>query len=218
MSPTTWRWLAAGAAAVLLLLLATLVGVGFDPLTDLDHVVAGRAYDETFGHEGRVAFWDGVTSWGGPTTMRVAMVAGAVLLAVARRWSLAGWLVVLALVESVLAPAAKLVVARPRPHWDDPIITAGSTSFPSGHAAAAATAAVAALLVAHAMGRGPVTRLVLPALALVAAGAVGASRVFLGVHYASDVVGGWLLGTVLALLTFEAASWIAGRRKVTAPE
>ncbi len=219
MSPTPPRRAAATAAVLLALLavLAVLVGVGFDPLVDLDHVVARRAYDSTFGHDGRVTFWDDLTSWGGPTTMRIAMVAGAGLLAVARRWSLAVWLLGLTLLEAIAAPAAKLLLARPRPHWEDPITVAGSTSFPSGHAAAAATAAVAALLVAHALGRGALTRLALPALALLGAAAVAASRVFLGVHYLSDVVGGCLLGAVLALVTYELASWVAGRRSVSRP-
>jgi membrane-associated phospholipid phosphatase len=215
MRAPTWRWTA--AAAVCLGVVAALVAVGFGPLIDLDHHVARQAYDATSGHGGRIAFWDAVTSWGGPQVVRVAMLLGVLLLVVARRWSLAGWLLVLTVLEAVVAPASKLVLERPRPVWAAPITTAGSSSFPSGHAAAAATAAVAAVLVARALGRGPLTRVVLPALAVLAAAAVSASRVFLGVHYLSDVVGGSLLGAVLALATYAAASWIGGRARVSRP-
>jgi undecaprenyl-diphosphatase len=71
------------------------------------------------------------------------------------------------------------------------------------------TAAVAALLLARLFGRGRLVRDVLPTIACVAAGAVAASRVFLGVHYVSDVFGGALLGAALALSTYTVAQWLS---------
>lgn len=199
----------AATAAALLVVLTGLVGVGFDPLVDLDHVAARQAYDATFGHHGRVGFWEAVTAWGGPPTMRLVMLVGAIALAVARRGSLAVWLVVLSVVEAVVAPSAKLLLERPRPAWVEPIATAGSTSFPSGHAAAAATAATAGILVAGLLLRSRLARLLVTSALVLTAGAVAASRVFLGVHYVSDVVGGALLGAALATSTFALAQWLS---------
>ena len=88
--------------------------------------------------------------------------------------------------------AVKAAVDRPRPPLDDPSIGAAidlpaSASFPSGHAttAFAAAAAVAVLM----------PRLRWPALALAAL--VALSRVYLGVHFAFDVLAGALLGTLI---------------------
>jgi undecaprenyl-diphosphatase len=193
-------------SVVVLVTLTILVGAGFDPLADVDGAVARQAYEATFGHQGRTAFWEGVTTWGGPPVVRIVMLVVAVVLAVAGRWFLAAWLAGLVAIEAVAAPAAKLVLARPRPAWADPITSVGSTSFPSGHAAAAATAATAAVLVARHLGGGRVAQLLLLVLAVPAAVLVAASRVFLGVHYLSDVVGGALLGALLAGLTYAAAA------------
>jgi membrane-associated phospholipid phosphatase len=206
---TTRQLRASIVLVAMLMMLTVLVGIGFDPLIDLDHVVARHAYDSTIGHQNHIVFWERVTTWGGPQVMRIAILVGAVVLAVARQWVLAAWLAVLAILEALVAPSAKLVLERPRPHWADPITTVSSTSFPSGHATAAMTAAVAALLLARRFGRGRLSRNVLPTGALAAAVAVAASRVFLGVHYLSDVLGGALLGAALAVSTYAVAQWFS---------
>jgi membrane-associated phospholipid phosphatase len=92
----------------------------------------------------------------------------------------------------------KHFVARPRPPAHLGLTKAGATSFPSGHATQSlatffALAAVAATFAGRA--RGPAR-----ALALILAAGVGCSRVYLGVHWSTDVIAGWLL----------AAAWIAG--------
>jgi undecaprenyl-diphosphatase len=83
---------------------------------------------------------------------------------------------------------------------------ASGFSFPSGHAATAvAVYAVLALL----LGRRCCdrTRIVLAVLGGLVVLAIGASRVYLGVHYPTDVVAGWLTGATLAL-----ASWLVVTR------
>jgi membrane-associated phospholipid phosphatase len=86
---------------------------------------------------------------------------------------------------------AKPAIDRPRP--PDPLASADTASYPSGHAAyAIAWVAVALVLSRLAPGRGARLGLVLAAIALAAA--IGLSRVYLRVHYMSDVVGGWGLG------------------------
>ena len=110
------------------------------------------------------------------------------------------------LVVSLLKDAAE----RPRPPLGDPAIQAigsvpDSTSFPSGHSATAFAAAVAVGLLCP--------RLRLPLLAL--ASVVALSRVYLGVHYWSDVAAGSVLGALIGLAT----GWVVlrGRRSPRPP-
>lgn len=101
---------------------------------------------------------------------------------------LAGW---------VLQLAAKGLVQRTRPVVEDAVAHAPGSSFPSGHAANTAVAAVTlTLLVWPLLGR--VGRVVVPVVAGVAVVLTAADRVLLGVHFPSDVVAGVLLGVAIA--------------------
>jgi undecaprenyl-diphosphatase len=138
-----------------------------------------------------------VTNAGSPVSVNVitALVAGGLLLR--RRIGAAVFLVSARLVELGAETAAKHLVARPRPILPDPIGHASSFSFPSGHTAGTAVLCTALLVLAL-----PSCRRRAPwiALATVAITAVAASRVLLGVHYPSDVLGGALLGVACALI------------------
>lgn len=97
-------------------------------------------------------------------------------------------------VGAIANSSLKLVVARPRPDELVPIVVEPGYSFPSGHSLSAMVAyGVLAVLVARTSWPNPIRGVVLAALAAVAV-VVGLSRIYLGVHYPSDVLGGWLLG------------------------
>lgn len=91
----------------------------------------------------------------------------------------------------------KLAFARPRPPLALRLVAAGGYSFPSGHSmSAAAFYGALALIATVELGR---TRWAVAALCVAVAVAVGVSRVYLCVHYPSDVVAGWALGTSWAI-------------------
>jgi membrane-associated phospholipid phosphatase len=203
--PTYWR--AVGVMAAALAVLSVLVGTRWSPLMRVDDWMSGHAFAATHGHDGRIAVWTAITDWGAPDPMRWLLVAAGVVALVLRRWRTGAWLVALSVLEGVVAPLSKDLLERPRPVWPDPITVLASTSYPSGHATAAATAAVALALV--------VRRTAVTWVCLVTAVAVAASRVFLGAHYLSDVVGGMLFGALLALTTYGLVSLVVARR---APE
>lgn len=115
-----------------------------------------------------------------------AIAAG---LAATRRWSEFAVLITAAIVLAVGVPALKEAIARPRPEGG--LVAVSSYSFPSGHAANAAWYVFLALLALY------LAPLKHPRLLLAAATIfcllIGFSRIYLGVHYLSDVIGGWAL-------------------------
>ena len=106
----------------------------------------------------------------------------------------AAWLV-LALSAALLPEAIKLAVGRPRPTlWPWLIPTAGY-SFPSGHAlAGAAFYPFLGWLALRSRGRGALGY----ALGIPVAVFIGVGRMYVGVHWPSDVLAGWALGLVLS--------------------
>lgn len=111
------------------------------------------------------------------------------------------WAFLTMMVSWNLALDVKLLVQRARPVVEDAVARAPGFSFPSGHAAntAAATTAVV-ILVWPLLGSTGRRIAVVTGAALVLV--TGVDRVMLGVHYPSDVLGGFLLGTGLVLASY----------------
>lgn len=130
--------------------------------------------------------------------LTVAAVAGFLLLQGLRRYaafvlvaSAGGWLLNVLLKE---------VFGRPRPQIVPHLREVMTLSFPSGHAltSAAIFLTLGALLMRVATNR--ITKFYCMAIAMTATLLVGATRVYLGVHYPTDVLAGWLIGLSWALL------------------
>lgn len=136
----------------------------------------------------------------------VVVIVAAVLLW-RRRYALAGLLVVCWGVPIGLYSLAKYVVSRHRPPMDLWLTKAAGTSFPSGHATQSLPAFVALVLV----GAVWLPRARRPGLviALVLAAGVGWSRVYLGVHWATDVGAGWLIAAAWVTIVM----WLGGPAK-----
>jgi undecaprenyl-diphosphatase len=98
-----------------------------------------------------------------------------------------------------LSEGLKAVIARPRPEVVPHLSWTWSTSFPSGHAMLSTVVWLSLALLLAGLTREPRRKALLVALAGCLAVLVGVSRVYLGVHYPTDVMGGWAAGTVWAL-------------------
>jgi membrane-associated phospholipid phosphatase len=142
-----------------------------------------------------------ITELGSTTALvSVTAAAAAYLARLDRRHDTA--LLIVALVGAeTLTWSLKALFRRERPTFDDPVATASSFSYPSGHAlvSLAVYGALAYVLVA---GPGsPRRRVVVAGGAALVVAAVGFSRLYLGVHYLSDVLAGYAVGFAWLLLT-----------------
>ncbi|WP_437797640.1 phosphatase PAP2 family protein [Sorangium sp. So ce693] len=125
----------------------------------------------------------------------LAVVVAAALLRRGRRVLAVGWLSALA-GGGLLNTALKALFARPRPTFADPLAVAAGWSFPSGHSMGTFVAFGMLSYLGLLLLRTLRARLALVALALGWTVAMGFSRMYLGVHYLSDVLAGFAAGTV----------------------
>src|SRR5262245_29286331 len=133
-----------------------------------------------------------VTELGRKEYLVVASMGMIAFLAVLRLWRLAGIWAAVTLGGFKLVDVLKGFYDRARPEFDDPFVFISSGSFPSGHTADAAMFyGMLAYLVIRATRR--IGWFTLPVFALIVA-LIGFTRIYLGAHWVSDVVGGWILG------------------------
>ena len=130
----------------------------------------------------------------------VALVALTAVLLLLWRQGAEAALLLLAALPMALAPLLKLPVGRPRPDYGEIESLTLSLSFPSGHASFAALFGGFLIYLVWQHCRNAGLRYGLTGGLLLLIGLVGFSRLYLGVHWPSDVVGGYLYGGVALAL------------------
>lgn len=140
-----------------------------------------------------------VTAFGGFTALTIVTVVAAVAFLIHGRRRHALVLVGAVLLAQVTSELAKVIYARPRPDLVSHGSYVYSGSFPSGHSMlSAATYLTLAMLIASLEPKPGAKRMVY-GVAIGLMLAVGFSRVYLGVHWPSDVLAGWSLGAAWSL-------------------
>ena len=145
----------------------------------------------------------GVT-WLGGTTRLLFVLAAAAGILILKRHHVQALALPLASFGTLMVPIMKELVDRPRPTPDQiPVLSAvGGHSFPSGHALTSITMLGALFYVApYLCGRNRWALGVFRAILGITILAIGASRVYLGVHWTSDVIGGYLIGGLILFAT-----------------
>lgn len=159
-----------------------------------------------------------VTALGGTTiiTMMTLVTAGYLLMAGKRRAAL---LVLVAIIGAgALSFAIKAGIERPRPELFPHGVEVYTASFPSGHATgSAATYLTLGALLARFQRRRRL-KVYLMSVAVLLTLMIGVSRLYLGVHWPTDVLAGWTLGACWALLCWTIARQLQRRGKVEPPE
>jgi len=141
-----------------------------------------------------------VTALGSGTVATIVTTIAVLYLALARRRALALVVAIAAIGAWGVMALAKGFYARPRPDVTQAIDLATGLSFPSGHTIAATAVYLTVGSVLARAVEPPIQRIYVLCVAAALALIVGVSRVYLGVHYPTDVLGGWLVGGAWALL------------------
>ena len=187
------------------------------PVTRVDASVANTMNGWVHAHPLLVHLLEAVSWFGLPLWLGICVTGGALVAWSRGRPRLAAYLVVTVVGGSLVDTAVKLIINRPRPVIDHPVDTAFGTSFPSGHSMAA-TLTYGALLLAFLPVLSRRGRRIAVAVAVAAVLAIGSSRLLLGLHFVSDVIGGYVLGAawlLAATAVFEIWREDEGKRHLT---
>jgi undecaprenyl-diphosphatase len=143
----------------------------------------------------------------GSTVVLVLMTAAAIFyLLLIRKWLGAAFVLLAVGGGQILSSLLKLGVDRPRPDLVSHLAGVSTLSFPSGHAMLSAVTYLTLGSMLAAIVPGRATKIYVLCLAVLITLMVGASRVYLGVHWPSDVLAGWCAGFAWAMLC-----WLAAR-------
>ena len=194
-------FLAAAALALVAVpfaLILLLVEGKWAPLLAADTGARDSLHGFAVTHAGFVTAMQLVSDSGSALAWQVVLGVVVLWLLWRRLPRLALFVVITAAGSSLLNTVVKTAVHRLRPVLTDPVVRESGLSFPSGHAQAAMVGYAVLLLVFLPVLHGTRRRAAMT-LALFMVLAIGFSRIALGVHYVSDVVGGFVLG----------AAWVA---------
>jgi undecaprenyl-diphosphatase len=159
-----------------------------------------------------------ITALGSPPVLSLFVFAVAGALAVRRQLHALALLIVASASGLLLNELLKNLFGRPRPPLDFHLTQVSHMSFPSGHAMLSAIIylTLAAFLARLVQPRA--LKLYFVGLAVLLSLLVGVSRVYLGVHYPSDVLAGWTAGLAWALVCWTVASALQRQGTVEPPK
>lgn len=157
-----------------------------------------------------------LTGWGNTASLTVLTVIVVGYLLVMRKAATAVYLAAAAAGGAVVNSTLKAIIDRPRPDIVSHLVEVSSASFPSGHAMNSAVVFLTLGAVLSRIHTQPRVRAYILTVAVLLTLTIGFSRVYLGVHWPSDVLAGWLVGGVWATLCWMLAQRLQ-RQKTLEP-
>jgi undecaprenyl-diphosphatase len=151
----------------------------------------------------------------GSTSVLIIVVIGVVgFLVVTGLLHAAGMVLVSVALGVLLSNSLKAVFARPRPQFISPDLVVYTASFPSGHTTLSAVVYLTLGALLCRTQSSLIVKSYILCFAGFLTGIVGFSRVYLGVHWPTDVIAGWLVGGSWALLCWFVMIWLQSRGEV----
>ena len=225
------NWLIVGLGACLLLfvfvILAGEIAEGETQAFDVMILKALRKPDDPSKPLGPAWLEDSLldlTSLGGSTVLGLVIFAVVGFLVLQTRYRTALVVAITAISGELVSAVMKQTFNRPRPTVVPHLRDVYTTSFPSGHAMESAIIYLTLGAILMRVTESRLTKLYCLGMAVLLTLLVGVSRVYLGVHYPTDVIGGWIIGFVwasicwLAAQHFEAQAGITAERAKTADD
>jgi undecaprenyl-diphosphatase len=183
--------------------------VASDPIVGVDLRI--ETLLAVFRTPGIAGFFVWVTLLGEGITVAGILAGAALLFYLGMKRSYMAGLFVSVLGSELMSHFIKILVHRPRPGGSIPFFTESSFSFPSGHATVAvALYGFLAYFFLKNFRRGKGKALLAFMLAIILG--IGFSRLYLGVHFLSDVWGGYLLGALWLIIAIAFTEWL-GRKE-----
>jgi undecaprenyl-diphosphatase len=153
-----------------------------------------------------------LTALGGVTLIALTVIAVAGFLIAARRIGPALYLIASVVTGTMLSQGLKSLYDRPRPDIAPHLDVIHTASFPSGHALVTTVCYLTLGAIIVGMVESRRVRAYVMIVAIAVSVLVGLSRIYLGVHWPSDVAAGWALGTAWAVLSLLALKALRRRR------
>ncbi|MGH2063349.1 phosphatase PAP2 family protein [Aerococcus urinaeequi] len=171
-------------------------------LTMVDQSIGQYFYK--WGNAGFTGFVQTFTLLGNaPGIIPTAIIIGGIFYSISRKWQVLIWPIFTILVGvGPLVDLIKYIIQRPRPTYIARLVEQGGYSFPSGHATGAVLAwgSLAFLIWYYFKDKYPKMMPYLIGFTIFMVVAISASRLYLGVHYLSDIIAGWSIGATWLIL------------------
>ena len=157
-----------------------------------------------------------LTALGGSTVLGLVIFAVIGFLLLQARYRTALFVAMTSASGELVSVVMKQAFNRPRPTVVPHLRDVYTTSFPSGHAMESAIVYLTLGAILMRVTESRLTKMYCLGMAVLLTLLVGVSRVFLGVHYPTDVIGGWMIGFVWASVCWLAAARFEARAGITA--
>jgi undecaprenyl-diphosphatase len=212
-------YIGAGLLIAVFIAIAVAIAGGYTDSFDRAFLLALRTGDahEPAGPHWVETFFLDITGLGSWTIVTIVTVAAVGFLAMQGRGATA-WLLVGAIGGgTLLNNLLKYFFGRARPDLVVHAVETQTTSFPSGHAMLSAIAYLTLGALLARTQKQPAARAYIIAASVLVTVLVGISRVYLGVHWPSDVIAGWCVGAAWALICWEVARRLQHRGEIEQP-